>query len=193
VRARIFSRRLGDSEAAEGEEVTAIKGIDMRLPTIRGLIERRILANYRVDPDRLRAILPEPFRPQLVKGYGIAGICMIRLAQIRPRRFPAALGVSSENAAHRIAVEWDDVGGATRRGVYIPRRDTASRFNTLAGGRIFAGVHHHARFDVDETEETFNVGIVSDDGETRVSIEAGARMNCRAIRSLDHWRRLGVL
>jgi hypothetical protein len=143
----------------------------MRLPTVRGLIKRRILANYRVDADRLRALLPEPFRPQLVGGYGIAGICMIRLGQIRPMGFPAMLGVSSENAAHRIAVEWEDAG-VTRRGVYIPRRDTSSRFNTLVGGRLFAGVHHHARFDVKESEETFHVGIVSDDGVTRVSIDA---------------------
>src|SRR4051812_13069240 len=101
----------------------------MRLPTIRGIIDRRILANYRVDPDQLRALLPSRFRPKLVAGHGIAGICLIHLRQIRPAGLPAALGVSSENVAHRIAVEWDDPAtGAVREGVYIPRRDTSSRF-----------------------------------------------------------------
>ena len=59
----------------------------MRIPVMRGVIDRRILANYRVDPECLQRILPAPFRPQLVDGHGIAGICLIRLKQIRPRFF----------------------------------------------------------------------------------------------------------
>ena len=33
---------------------------------IRATIERRILVNYRVDPDALAELLPQPFRPALV-------------------------------------------------------------------------------------------------------------------------------
>jgi hypothetical protein len=102
---------------------------------------------------------------------GIAGICLIRLKQMRPRALPAMLGFSSENAAHRIAVEWEE-HGAYREGVYIPRRDTSSQFNTFVGGRLFPGVHHHARFQVTEEEDTFSIQIASDDGETRVAVEA---------------------
>ncbi|MFP6612891.1 MAG: hypothetical protein VB835_11320, partial [Pirellulales bacterium] len=80
----------------------------MRIPALRGVIERRILAIFHVDPDVLAKLLSSPFRPQLVDGRGIAGICLIRLKQIRPRCTPALLGISSENAAHRIAVEWDE-------------------------------------------------------------------------------------
>ena len=143
----------------------------MRLPTIQGVIERRILANYRVDADRLRDILPVPFRPQMVGGLGIAGICLIRLGHIRPRGMPALFGVGTENAAHRIAVEWDE-GSTLRRGVFIPRRDSSSRLNALVGGRLFAGVHHHAKFAVEETEQNFHIAIESDDGDTCVRIEA---------------------
>src|SRR5258706_4102422 len=115
----------------------------MKLPFIRGIIDRRILANYLVDPDTLARILPAPFRPKLMEGFGVAGICLIRLKQIRPRGFPQFMGISSENAAHRIAVEWEDEQGATREGVFIPRRDSSSRLNVLAGGRIVAGGHHY--------------------------------------------------
>ncbi|MEA2492488.1 MAG: hypothetical protein QOJ29_399 [Thermoleophilaceae bacterium] len=38
------------------------------------------------------------------------------------------LGLRSENASHRIAVEWDTAVGI-RTGVYIPRRDTGSGLN----------------------------------------------------------------
>ena len=145
----------------------------MKLPLVRGVIDRRILANYRVDPEVLRAILPAPFRPKLAGGYGVAGICMIRLKEIRPRGLPSWIGIGSENAAHRIAVEWNDpVTGELREGVYIPRRDTSSRLNVLAGGRVFVGLHHHARFDVREAGKEFHIAIDSDDGQTRVRVDA---------------------
>ena len=130
----------------------------MQLPRIRGVIDRRILVNYRVDPEQLAKFLPEPFRPQTVGEYGIAGICLIRLKQIRPAWLPAWVGIGSENAAHRIAVEWDTEQG-TQTGVYVPRRDTSSRLNSFVGGRIFPGVQHHARFAVSETEQCFRVEI----------------------------------
>jgi hypothetical protein len=143
----------------------------MELPVIRGLIERRILANYRVDPDVLAAQLPAPFRPKVVNGWGIAGICLIRLAQVRPAGLPRWCGVTSENAAHRVAVEWDE-DDAVREGVYIRRRDTDSRLNSLLGGRIFPGVHHRARFAVEESAESFDVGVRSDDGVIDMRVRA---------------------
>ena len=136
-----------------------------------GVIARRLLVNYRVSPDALARILPAPFRPQVVDGWGIAGICLIGLRDVRPRGLPGALGLASENAAHRIAVEWDDERGTTQRGVYIPRRDTSSRVNALLGGRLFPGSHHRARFTVDDAADRVSVSLVSDDGRTRVRVD----------------------
>lgn len=141
----------------------------MRFPIIRGIIDRRILANYRIDPTVMTAILPKPFRPKIVDGFAIGGICMIRLKSIRPTFFPFPWGIRSENAAHRIAVEWD-VKGATREGVFIPRRDTSSLLNTLVGGRIFPGVHHHAIFHVNESVDSISVDMTSSDGDVQISI-----------------------
>ncbi|HYC77413.1 MAG TPA: DUF2071 domain-containing protein, partial [Planctomycetota bacterium] len=126
----------------------------MRLPVLRGVIDRRILVNYRVDPDVLRRLLPAPFRPQIVRGFGVAGICLIRLRAVRPRFWPGPWGLRSENAAHRVAVEWDD-DGAVRSGVYVPRRDSSSRWNAWLGGRLFPGVQHRASFDVKEEAGRF--------------------------------------
>lgn len=141
----------------------------MKVPVVRGTIERRLLVNYRLDPAALAGILPAPFRPKLVGGHAMAGICLIRLANIRPRGLPAGLGIGSENAAHRIAVQWEE-NGAARDGVYIPRRDTDSRLNTFFGGRIFPGVHHRARFTIRETADRFDVALESADGDTRVEV-----------------------
>ena len=142
----------------------------MKIPVMRGLIDRRILVNFQVTLEALAALLPQPFRPKPIRGRGMAGICLIRLKHIRPRHFPAAIGISSENAAHRIAVEWDD-HGERREGVYIPRRDTSSRLNTLVGGRLFPGEHHHARFQVDEGAGHYRVAFDSDDGKAHAAVE----------------------
>jgi len=141
----------------------------MRLPAISGIIDRRILANYRIDPSCMADALPAPFRPQTVNGYAVGGLCLIRLKRVRPKLFPVAWGIGSENAAHRIAVEWES-NGERKTGVYIPRRDTNSRLNSLAGGRIFPGIHHHAKFSVIEDGDSYSVTMTSDDGDARVHV-----------------------
>ncbi|MFT5917164.1 MAG: hypothetical protein ACJAWV_003593 [Flammeovirgaceae bacterium] len=136
----------------------------MKIPKIRGVIDRRILINYQIDKEVLENYLPKPFRPKLVNGKGIAGICLIRLKEVRPKGLPKQVGISSENGAHRIAVEWME-DGKLKEGVYIPRRDTSSKLNALAGGTIFPGIHHYAKFTVNEEDGNYEVGFVSDDNE----------------------------
>ena len=156
----------------------------MKLPIIRGIIDRRILVNYRVEPDVLASHLPAPFRPKLHRGCGMAGICLIRMRHLRPAFLPAWFGLSSENAAHRIAVEWDDAG-SVRQGVYIRRRDTNSWMSTLLGGRIFPGIHSHATFRVQETEAHLEVGLESDDGATRLEVVGDVAADLPATSAFD--------
>jgi hypothetical protein len=143
----------------------------VRVPRVASRIERRLLVNYRLDPDVVARLLPEPFRPDLVDGSAVAGICLIRLAAVRPPGLPARLGLRSENAAHRFAVVWDTPDGP-RTGVYIPRRDTSSRLNVLVGGRLYPGVHHRARFDVTESDDALSVGFSALDGSANVRVAA---------------------
>jgi hypothetical protein len=143
----------------------------MKIPTVVGTIDRRLLLNFRVDPDVASRLVPAPFRPQLVNGFALAGVCLIRLKDMRPRMFPAMAGLTSEGAAHRFAVEWEDAEGP-HRGVYIPRRDTSSWLNVALGGRLFPGAHHRARFAIDESRGAYRVEMKSDDGEVYVKVSA---------------------
>jgi hypothetical protein len=142
----------------------------MKIPIIKGIIDRRILINYSVDKEVLANYLPKPFKPKLVNGRGVAGICLIRLKQVRPKGLPKQIGISSENGAHRIAVEWLE-NGKVKEGVYIPRRDTSSKLNSFAGGTIFPGIHHLANFTVNEYDATYKVAFKSSD-DTILSISA---------------------
>ena len=142
----------------------------MKIPIIHGYIERRILINFTADPKVVEKIIPFPFRPKLYKDKAIVGICLIRLKDIKPKGLPNFVGANSENGAHRIAVEWEE-NGETKSGVYIPRRDSSSKLNTIIGGRVFPGKHYHAKFNVEENNGNYHVDFTSSDN-TEILINA---------------------
>jgi hypothetical protein len=144
------------------------------VPAVAGVIDRRILLNYRVDADAMARALTDRFDPLTVDGYAVGGICLIRLRDLRPRGLPAAVGVGSENAAHRVAVGWEREDGSREEGVYVPRRDTSSRLFAAGGGRLFSDRHFLADFDVEEGDGRYEVTMASDDGDARVHV-AGER------------------
>ena len=129
-----------------------------------------MLVNFRVDPDVMQRNLPKRFHPKLHKDYAVAGICLIRLEHIRPKLLPPIAGLSSENAAHRVAVLWEDESNQLREGVFIPRRDTNSLINYLAGGKIFPGEHHRASFIAQQSDSKINLEMKSEDGAVAVRI-----------------------
>ena len=144
--------------------------MSIKIPAIQGIIDRRILINFTANPGSIEKILPSSFRPKLYKQKAIVGICLIRLKQIRPKGFPGFIGISSENAAHRIAVEWTE-NGKIKEGVFIPRRDTSSVLITIAGGRVFPGRHFHSKFNVQEEKGNYHISFKSSDN-TSISIDA---------------------
>jgi hypothetical protein len=145
----------------------------MKLPVIQGVIRRRILANFRVDAGVMQRQLPARFRPKLQQGFAVAGICLIRLEHIRPKFVPESIGLNSENAAHRVAVLWEE-DGVTHEGVFISRRDTDSQLNHLLGGRVFPGVYNQASFKVTESESEINLALESDDAKVVVKLEGNS-------------------
>jgi hypothetical protein len=154
------------------------------LNNLRGTIEQRFLVNYRIDPDRVSAILPPPFTPELVDGYAIGGICIIQL-KIGPRWLPRPLGFRSHNGAHRIAVTLPDGSSA----VYVPQRHSNSRLNTVLGGRLFPGVHRKADITPIVSGDRIGVELVSRDGLTDVAVvgtPTDALPESSVFESVDH-------
>jgi len=143
----------------------------MKLPTVQGTIRRRLLLNFRADPEVVARELPAPFVPKLHKGQAIVGVCLIRLESIRPIGVPAIIGFASENAAHRFAVNWRGEN-EWQEGVFIPRRDTNSLINQLAGGRVFAGEHHAADFEVVDDGANIQLRMAARDGGVTVRVSA---------------------
>jgi hypothetical protein len=75
---------------------------------------------------------------------------------------PEIVGITSENAAHRIAVTWRKTG-QPREGVFISRRDTNSQLNHVLGGRVFPVSSTSAHFSVVDSDGKINLKVKSDD------------------------------
>jgi hypothetical protein len=140
----------------------------IKIPIIQGIIKRRVLVNFRCQPKIIQKIIPNDFSPKLHKGFAIAGICLIKLEYIRPRYLPKFIGLSSENAAHRIAIEWEE-DDEIKEGVFVPRRDTDSTLNHFAGGRLFPSQHHKSTFEIEEDTKHISYSMNSNDGEVSLN------------------------
>ena len=161
----------------------------IRIPALTATIERRLLINYRLDPAVAHTLLPSSLRPQLVDGCAVSGICLLRLGAMRPTVFnrvglPPRIGWGAENAAHRIAVEWDDSRG-THQGLYVPRRHSASWLAVAAGGRIFPGVHEHARFEGSENESRIRIALTSRNTTVSVDVAVTSTFASELFPTLD--------
>jgi hypothetical protein len=143
----------------------------VRLPAVTGTIKRRLLINFRADPEVVGRILPERVRPKLQNGFAVVGVCLIRLEHERPAGIPRMLGMSGEHAAHRFAVEWTNENGHDTDGVFISRRHTDSLAARLAGGRVFPVESHAAHFDVRDVDGHIDFSMRSDDGKYTVEVE----------------------
>jgi len=141
------------------------------LPLIQGVIARRMLLNYRADADIVQRLLPAPLEVDKQHGHAIVGICLIRMENLRPQGIPSALGVSTENMAHRVAIQYP-ANGTMHPGVFIWRRETDQRLVQMLGGRLFPGVHHHAEFQVVETHDHLTMDVTGEDGQSDVHFSA---------------------
>jgi len=151
---------------------------------VRAQLRRRLLISYRVDPAVAAALLPDGFRPQLVDGSAVAGVCVLGLEDIRPRWVRRRIGLRSENAAHRIAVEWDGPDGV-ESGVFIFERHSSAWHPVLFGGRLFPGVHRRARFRLAESQDRFALTMAAGVHSLDADVEVGGEWSSTLFPSIE--------
>ncbi len=147
------------------------RGVELRIPALTGTIKRRLLVNFRADPEVVQRLLPEPFTPKLQGEHALVGMCLIRFEHERPSGIPEIFGASSENAAHRFAVQWTDEAGVARTGVYISRRHTNSSINKLAGDRLLGIEHGMARFTVSDIDGNIDFDLRSRNNDFMIRVK----------------------
>lgn len=112
---------------------------------------RRLLVNATLDADLVRPLLPPGVAPAAVgadRRRAFVGVCLLRVADLRPGRVPAVVGRSFDGLAYRVAVTAADGAPA----VHIVRRETADRLARAVGGRLFPGSHRPVDTEVSADE-----------------------------------------
>jgi len=154
------------------------------VPEVQAHLRRRLLISYRVDHDVAARLLPPGFRPQLIDGSALAGVCVLGLDAIRPRWLRIGRGLRSENAAHRMAVEWDGPDGV-QRGVFVFERHSSAWHPVLLGGRLFPGVHRKARFTTRESGGRYAVTMDAGEHSLEADVEIGGAWSSGFFASVD--------
>jgi len=151
---------------------------------VRAQLRRRLLISYRVDPAVAATLLPDGFRPQIIDGSALAGVCILGLESIRPAWIDRRSGLRSENAAHRIAVEWDGPQGV-EQGVFIFERHSSAWHPVLFGGRVFPGVHRKARFRIRESVDRYALTMQAGAHSLDADVEVGGEWAGGVFGSVD--------
>ncbi|MEO1450989.1 MAG: DUF2071 domain-containing protein [Bacteroidota bacterium] len=142
----------------------------MKISTIAGWLTWRIAVNYRVAPHVMREWIPAPFRPKLIEGHALAGLDLIHQKNQRIAGLPKRMGITSYLAVHRVLVEWEEMG-MRKTGMFILRRDSSLGVHAWAGGRMYPGLFHRARFKATHEEDAFSLRMRSRDHQT-IAFEA---------------------
>jgi len=100
------------------------------------------LANFSVDPDCLRRVLPRPIEPDLYNGRAYLSIVIANMRDMRPAFLPRMFGISYHQVVYRAVVRCRG-----ELGVYFVRSDANNKIMCAAGDRLTAFRFHYAEID----------------------------------------------
>jgi hypothetical protein len=112
--------------------------------------------NFRLPPERARAVLPPGLEPLLVDGSAVASTCVLQIDRVLPGPLALPLGHASSNCAHRIAVTHRATG---EPGVYVHRRNTASRLVSACSSLGCPGHHRHLDLSIRSVGDGWDVAM----------------------------------
>lgn len=141
---------------------------------VKGVIARRVLITYRIDPVVVSEILPAPMRPKLYERYAIGGVSLIRHHDLQTDFAPFFRLDVTEGAEYHFAVEFDE-DGKTRSGVYVVRRESNSFSDRDIFELYYPGGPSHSHFDSVETESSILMKVTSLDDDVEIEFKGNVR------------------
>ncbi len=97
-----------------------------RLAQATGVLENTVMLNFRTDVEVLKRILPFPFDPRLVDGFGLVSILLFRMKDLYCETNIGWPSLPSDHVLYRISVSFNH-GGRRQSGMYILRHEVNTR------------------------------------------------------------------
>lgn len=136
--------------------------------TMAGRIERCWLFSYRTPSEEVRKVLPGTLEPVTYEGFAFWNLVICRVAAMRPRFVPAALGISYWHVAYRVPVRFRS-GRGWIEGLYFVRSDCDSFGITCTGNIMTDFNFHRASIEVEDRGEA-GIEIHSKQASARVEL-----------------------
>jgi hypothetical protein len=123
-----------------------VRRSDLRLPKhpipMRTMFRRCLLANFAIDPDAMRAVLPRHIEPDLHDGHAYLSVVVGEMEKMRPAFVPRALGITYNQIVYRVVVRCGD-----ERGVHFLRSDADNPIMCFFGNALSFFRFHRSHID----------------------------------------------
>jgi hypothetical protein len=139
--------------------------------TLVGTIDRCWLFVYQTPEAEARALVPAALELVTREGCAFWNIVVCRLRAMRPRGFPAFVGVSYWHVAYRFYVRFHPASGPPIEGLYFLRSDCDHWLMSFLGNALTDFRFHTAGIDVAEDGALLNVRIHSPDAPARATLD----------------------
>jgi hypothetical protein len=140
--------------------------------TMVGTIERCWLFTYQTPVDEARSLVPCELELVTREGYAFWNIVVCRARAMRPKGFPALMGVSYWHVAYRFYVRFHPESGPPVEGLYFIRSDCDSRLMAWMGNLLTDYNFHPAAIEVSEQAPLIRVSLRSADCPAEVTLDA---------------------
>lgn len=141
----------------------------MRLPKhpvpMRTMFRRCLLANFAVDPDAMRAVLPRYIEPDLHDGRAYLSVVVGQMERMRPAFVPRALGITYNQIVYRAVVRCGE-----ERGVHFLRSDADNRLMCVLGNALSFFRFHRSSISLREQDGRLDLDV-----ETSSAVPGGIR------------------
>jgi len=167
---RRLARAIGEPDAGGPLEHCPTFPLPMRTTW-----QEAICWNWRVDPDRLRALVPPCLEVEIAHDRAWVTVAMSRLEDMRPSYMPPGAGWNFYQISHRAHVRYTDYKGEVRRGCYFVRSYTNSPLMNAIGNQL-----PEFKFHVFRNAE---MTMIRDGGTLLASVEP--EDGCKLVSVLD--------
>lgn len=131
--------------------------------TVIGKLDRCWLFTYRTSARLARSLLPQPLEPVTHAGYAFWNIVVCHISAMRPRHFPAFLGIGYWHLAYRLYVRLPLAQNKAIEGLYFLRSECDHRVMELLGNLLTDFRFHAAQLWIQQDQEALEIHVESPD------------------------------
>ena len=142
--------------------------------TVMGNLDHCWLFTYRTPIDLARELLPAPLEPVTYGSHAFWNIVVCHINSMRPKHFPACIGVSYWHVAYRLYARLPLTRGEAIEGLYFLRSDCDRRSMSLAGNALTDFHFHIASLQLRREQDVLKMDLDSPDAPAHIRLLPGA-------------------